>query len=236
MRTLKTIKHGLEMLDDRRSAAAAAASAASAAVMDSATARETSTNTTNRTPGNQSAAEALIFNVTGLLGEPAGVSGHLRHLGAAARLSAGSSPGPRRRGRPAADPNQSWAAGPRPAQDGHRPDCSRCLRDIEWPVELDLDEEALPSHRLRQRQAGRRGRGARCAAAHRPPRTGPGGGGPRRNPPGRADRAAVPRRTAPGCASCAARSLQRPARPSRRRHRPSPRGLAGPARTGPKAE
>jgi uncharacterized protein len=23
--------------------------------------------------------------------------------------------------------------------------CSRCLRDIEWPVELELDEEALPS-------------------------------------------------------------------------------------------
>jgi uncharacterized protein len=23
--------------------------------------------------------------------------------------------------------------------------CSRCLREIEWPVEIDLDEEALPS-------------------------------------------------------------------------------------------
>lgn len=23
--------------------------------------------------------------------------------------------------------------------------CSRCLRDIEWPVELELDEEALPT-------------------------------------------------------------------------------------------
>jgi uncharacterized protein len=23
--------------------------------------------------------------------------------------------------------------------------CSRCLRDIEWPVEIELDEEALPS-------------------------------------------------------------------------------------------
>lgn len=34
MRTLKTIKRGLELLDDRRSAAAAAAAAASAAVMD----------------------------------------------------------------------------------------------------------------------------------------------------------------------------------------------------------
>ena len=34
MRTLKTIKRGLELLDDRRSAAAAAASAASAAVME----------------------------------------------------------------------------------------------------------------------------------------------------------------------------------------------------------
>lgn len=22
--------------------------------------------------------------------------------------------------------------------------CSRCLRDIEWPVDIDLDEEALP--------------------------------------------------------------------------------------------
>jgi hypothetical protein len=34
MRTLKTIKAGLELLDDRRSAAAAAATAASSAVMD----------------------------------------------------------------------------------------------------------------------------------------------------------------------------------------------------------
>jgi vacuolar-type H+-ATPase subunit E/Vma4 len=34
MRTLRTIKKGLELLDDRRSAAAAAASAASTAVMD----------------------------------------------------------------------------------------------------------------------------------------------------------------------------------------------------------
>jgi len=34
MRTLKTIKRGLELLDDRRSAAAAAAAAASTAVMD----------------------------------------------------------------------------------------------------------------------------------------------------------------------------------------------------------
>jgi ElaB/YqjD/DUF883 family membrane-anchored ribosome-binding protein len=35
MRTLKTIKHGLEILDDRRAEAAAAAAAAQAAVMDS---------------------------------------------------------------------------------------------------------------------------------------------------------------------------------------------------------
>jgi vacuolar-type H+-ATPase subunit E/Vma4 len=34
MRTLKTIKHGLELLDDRRSAAAAAASAAASAAME----------------------------------------------------------------------------------------------------------------------------------------------------------------------------------------------------------
>ena len=34
MRTLKTIKRGLEVLDDRRSEAAAAAAAASAAVME----------------------------------------------------------------------------------------------------------------------------------------------------------------------------------------------------------
>jgi hypothetical protein len=35
MRTLKTIKRGLELLDDRRTAAAAAATAASSAVMES---------------------------------------------------------------------------------------------------------------------------------------------------------------------------------------------------------
>ena len=35
MRTLKTIKHGLELLDDRRAEAAAAAAAAQSVVMDS---------------------------------------------------------------------------------------------------------------------------------------------------------------------------------------------------------
>ena len=43
--------------------------------------------------------------------------------------------------------------------------CSRCLRDLDWPVEIEIDEEALPSIDLASGASGRRGAPSptRCA-------------------------------------------------------------------------
>jgi uncharacterized protein len=99
----------------------------------------------NRTRDNRSAAESLIFNVSGLLGEPAGSTRdlaisappldfggdlvQLRDVEGTLRLTRTN------RG--------LLVHGLLTTAIGQT--CSRCLRDIEWPVEVDLDEEALPS-------------------------------------------------------------------------------------------
>jgi uncharacterized protein len=108
-------------------------------------ARETSTHTTRRAQANLSAAEALIFNVAGLLGESPGsvreirVSApplefgpdltQVRELDGKLRLTR-TNRGLLVQGRLVTAIGQT---------------CSRCLRDIEWPVDIELDEEALPS-------------------------------------------------------------------------------------------
>ena len=107
--------------------------------------REASTNTTNRTPGNQSGADALLFNVAGLLGEPLGSIRDIRVEAPPLSLGEGlvqirdlvgdlrltrTNRGLMVRGRLRTAIAQT---------------CSRCLREIEWPVELDIDEEALPT-------------------------------------------------------------------------------------------
>ena len=108
------------------------------------TARETSTNTRKRTPAKQFAAEPLIFNISGLLAEPAGsirdihVSSppldfgpdlvQIRDLEGDLRLTRTN------RGLLVVGVLRSAI----------EQTCSRCLRDIDWPVEIDIDEEALP--------------------------------------------------------------------------------------------
>jgi uncharacterized protein len=108
------------------------------------TARETSTNTRKRTPAKQFAAEPLIFNISGLLAEPAGsvrdihVSSppldfgpdlmQTRDLEGDLRLTRTN------RGLMVVGVLRSAV----------EQTCSRCLRDIDWPVEIDIDEEALP--------------------------------------------------------------------------------------------
>jgi uncharacterized protein len=108
------------------------------------TARETSTNTRKRTPDKQFAAEPLIFNISGLLAEPAGsirdihVSSppldfgrdlvQIRDLEGDLRLTRTN------RGLLVVGVLRSAI----------EQTCSRCLRDIYWPVEMDIDEEALP--------------------------------------------------------------------------------------------
>ena len=107
--------------------------------------REASTSTTNRMQGNRSTTEALTFNVAGLLAEPAGsvrqlsVSGpaldlepdvvHICEVEGELRLTR-TNRGLLLHGRLRTAIEQT---------------CSRCLREIEWPVELDLDEEVLPT-------------------------------------------------------------------------------------------
>jgi len=106
---------------------------------------KTSMNTPNRTQGNLSAAEALTFNVTGLLAQPAGsirtvsVSGPPLDLGPDLRQSIGVE-GDLRLTRT----NRGLLLHGR-LHTAIEQTCSRCLREIELPVEIELDEEALPS-------------------------------------------------------------------------------------------
>lgn len=94
---------------------------------------------------SQSAAEALTFNVVGLLGEPVGsirdldVSSPPLDLGPDLRQGSGvvgqlrltrTNRGLLVKGTLATSLEQ---------------ECSRCLREIDYPVELEIEEEALPT-------------------------------------------------------------------------------------------
>ncbi len=108
-------------------------------------ARETLTSITNPTPRSQSGADALIFNVAGLLGEPPGTVQDI--LVACPALDPGSGPVQTR----PIDGQLRLSRTNRGLVVRGRLDtaialiCSRCLRDIEFPVEIKLDDEALPS-------------------------------------------------------------------------------------------
>jgi uncharacterized protein len=108
-------------------------------------ARETPTSTTNLTPRSQSEADALIFNVAGLLGEPAGTVQDI--VVACPALDPGAGPvqtrgitGELRFSRT----NRGLLVRGR-LSTAIALICSRCLRDIDCPVEIKLDDEALPS-------------------------------------------------------------------------------------------
>jgi uncharacterized protein len=109
------------------------------------TARESSTNTTNRqTKKSPSAADALTFNISGLLAEPAGsvrdyvVFGPALNLGPDLRQSEGLEGSVR-----LTRTNRGVLVRARLAT-ALEQQCSRCLQEIEWPVEIKIDEEALP--------------------------------------------------------------------------------------------
>jgi uncharacterized protein len=108
-------------------------------------AREIPTSTTNQTPRSQFEADELIFNVAGLLAEPAGTVQDI--VVACPALDSGSGPvqtrgitGQLRLSRT----NRGLLVGGR-LSTAIALVCSRCLRDIEYPVEIKLDDEALPS-------------------------------------------------------------------------------------------
>ncbi len=70
--------------------------------------------------------------------------------------------------------------------------CSRCLRDIELPVDIQLQEEYLPSLDLTTGRPLPTDEEPEVAAPDRPSRARPGDARPRGDPAGRADRAVVP--------------------------------------------
>jgi uncharacterized protein len=108
-------------------------------------ARETPTSTSNQTPSSQFEADELVFNVAGLLGEPAGTVQDI--VVACPVLDPGSGPvqtrgitGQLRLSRT----NRGLLVRGR-LSTAIALICSRCLRDIDCPVEIKLDDEALPS-------------------------------------------------------------------------------------------
>ena len=108
-------------------------------------------------PKNQSATDALTFNVAGLLAEPAGA---LREIEVSAPpLDLEWEPDPELEtevGEPLSP--TSGVAGSLKLTRTNRglfvqarlrtsiaQSCSRCLRDLDWPVEIEIEEEALPT-------------------------------------------------------------------------------------------
>jgi uncharacterized protein len=103
-------------------------------------------STTSRlAQSSQSAAEALTFNVAGLLGEPLGAIRDLDidspplDLGPDLRQSRGLS------GRLRLTRTNRGLLVKGRLVTSLALACSRCLRDIDYPVDLELEEEALPT-------------------------------------------------------------------------------------------
>lgn len=105
--------------------------------------RESQTNT-HRQTSSRSATDALTFNVTGLLSEPAGSIRDLEvatpplDLGPDLRQSRGLE-GSLRLTRT----NRGLVVRGR-LSTAIAQVCSRCLRDLDWPIEVEIKEEALP--------------------------------------------------------------------------------------------
>ena len=102
-----------------------------------------STNS-RQTRKSQSAAEALTFNVSGLLGQPVGsvrrleVSSPPLDLGAELRQNRGVA------GKLRLTRTNRGLLVQANLSTSIEQECSRCLRAIDYPVELEIEEEALP--------------------------------------------------------------------------------------------
>ncbi len=114
-------------------------------------------------PNNPSAADALTFNVAGLLSEPAGsireIDVEAPPLDLAADLDVATEPDAEAAIEPEVAPaltapitgrlkltrtNRGLLVNAR-LHTSMAQSCSRCLRDIDWPLDIEIDEEALPS-------------------------------------------------------------------------------------------
>lgn len=103
------------------------------------------TTTSRQGQKSQSAADALTFNVAGLLGEPAGtthdigISSPALDLGPDLRQSRGI------RGRLRLSRTNRGLLVKGRLFTSLALVCSRCLRDLDYPVEMEIEEEALPT-------------------------------------------------------------------------------------------
>jgi len=99
----------------------------------------------NRTPSNPSEADELLFNVAGLLAEPAGYVEELFVDTPPLRLEDGPAQMRGVTGELHLLRTNRGLIARATLGTALRLSCSRCLTDIIYPVEFKIDEEALPS-------------------------------------------------------------------------------------------
>lgn len=108
-------------------------------------ARETPTSTSNQTPSSPFEADELIFNVAGLLGESAGTVKGIVVACPALDLGDGLVQTRGITGQLLLSRTNRGLLVRGLLSTAIALICSRCLRDIDCPVEIKLDDEALPS-------------------------------------------------------------------------------------------
>jgi len=103
------------------------------------------TTTTSAMPSRRSAADALTFNVAGLLAEPAGSIREIELSAPPLALEWDIVQTAPVTGRLKLTRTNRGLLVQANLRTSIAQSCSRCLRDIDYPVEFELDEEALPS-------------------------------------------------------------------------------------------
>lgn len=104
------------------------------------------TNTRNRRArSSPSAADPLTINVAGLLAEPAGSTRRYHIAGPTIDLGPDLHQAEGLEGDVHLTRTNRGLLIQAHLDTALEQECSRCLRDIEYPVEVDIDEEALPS-------------------------------------------------------------------------------------------
>ena len=102
-------------------------------------------STTNQGPKSRSAADALTFNISGLLAEPAGSTRDLDIASPPLDLGPDLHQNRGVEGRLRLTRTNRGLLIKGELETSLALECSRCLRDIDYPVTIDLEEEALPS-------------------------------------------------------------------------------------------
>jgi uncharacterized protein len=106
---------------------------------------ESSTSTTKPEPHRRSAADALTFNVASLLSDPLGTIRDLEVDAPPMELADGLGQTRGTTGRLRLTRTNRGLFVHARLETGLAQSCSRCLRDLDWPVQIEIDEEALPT-------------------------------------------------------------------------------------------